>query len=312
MMKIYDDVNKIPAFKNAVLTIGTFDGVHKGHQKIIAQLKEEAKKNDGETVIITFYPHPRQVIKTDCKVELLNDFTEKAALLNDLGIDNLVCINFNDVFAELSAEKYIQDFLFKTFHPAKVVIGYDHRFGKGRTGDFGLLKKYGQDLGFEVVETPAQIQNMITISSTKIRKALSEGNVPVANNLLGYQYTLSGTVTKGNKLGRTIGFPTANIVLNSSDKLIPLNGVYAVQVTVNQSKFNGMMNIGFRPTVNGKTRTIEVNILDFDGDIYHQIIKVELIDYIRAEVKFNGIDALKEQLKIDKKAVNERLVQYFK
>ena len=307
MMKIYDDVDKIPAFKNAVLTIGTFDGVHKGHQKIIAQLKEEAKKSDGETVIITFYPHPRQVIKTDCTVELLNDFSEKAALLDALGIDNLVCINFNDVFAGMTAENYIKDFLYNTFYPAKIVIGYDHRFGKGRTGDFRLLEKIGQDLGFEVVETAAQIQDQVTVSSTKIRKALSEGNVQIANNLLGYHYSLSGTVTEGNKLGRTIGFPTANIALNSPEKLIPSNGVYAVQVIVNQLIYFGMMNIGFRPTINGKTRTIEVNIFNFDADIYNHQIRVELIEYIRAEVKFNGIDALKEQLNMDKKSVIEKL-----
>jgi len=299
-MKIFDDVNNIPPFKNAVLTIGTFDGVHKGHQKIIAQLKDEAKKIDGETVIITFYPHPRQVIKPDSKIEFLNDFKEKAALLEAAGIDNLVVINFNETFANLSAEEYINEFLLKTFHPRKIVIGYDHRFGKGRTGDFQLLKKYGANNSVAVKELSAQLLDQITISSTKIRNALYEGDITLANNLLGYIFSFSGKVVEGNKLGRTIGFPTANIQLDNEEKIIPLNGVYAVQLIVNQAIYNGMMNIGFRPTVDGKKRTIEVNIFDFEEDIYHQHVVVKLHRYIRSEVKFNGIDALKEQLNRDR------------
>ncbi len=306
-MKIFDDVNKIPPFKNAVLTIGTFDGVHKGHQKIIAQLKDEAKKIDGETVIITFYPHPRQVIKPDYKIEFLNDFKEKAALLEAEGVDNLVSINFNESFANLSAEEYINEFLIKTFHPHKIVIGYDHRFGKDRTGDFRLLEKSGSENGFEVTEISAHILDQITISSTKIRKALTEGEIELANNLLGYTFSLSGTVVEGNKLGRTIGFPTANIQMDCEEKIIPLNGVYAVQVIVNQSIQNGMMNIGYRPTVDGKKRTIEVNIFDFDADIYHQNMVVKLHHYIRPEVKFSGVDALKEQLSKDRLAVIDKL-----
>ncbi len=302
-MKIFDDVKNIPPFKNAVLTIGTFDGVHKGHQKIIAQLKEEAKKIGGETVIITFYPHPRQVVNPNYKIEFLNDFKEKASLLEAAGVDNLVTVNFDETFANISAEEYIQDFLINTFHPQKIVIGYDHKFGKGRTGDFRLLEKAGADNGFEVTEISEQVLDQVTISSTKIRKALSDGNIILANSQLGYIFNLSGKVVEGNKLGRTIGFPTANIQLTSEEKIIPLNGVYGVQVIVNQSIYNGMMNIGFRPTVNGKKRTIEVNIFDFDSDIYNETIEVKLLDYIRPEVKFNGVDALKEQLNKDKKEV---------
>jgi riboflavin kinase / FMN adenylyltransferase len=307
MMKIFDDVNNIPPFKNAVLTIGTFDGVHKGHQKIIAQLIDEAKKIDGETVIITFYPHPRQVIKPDSKIEFLNDIKEKAALLEAAGVDNLVVINFNDSFASLTAEEYINEFLIKTFHPKKIVIGYDHRFGKGRTGDYTLLEQAGAKNGFEVIELSAQLLDQITISSTKIRNALYEGDISLTNNLLGYIFSFSGKVVEGNKLGRTIGFPTANIVLDNEEKLIPLNGVYAVQVIVNQLVYNGMMNIGFRPTVDGKKRTIEVNIFDFDKDIYGETIVVKLLHYIRSEVKFNGVDALKEQLNKDRIAIKEVL-----
>ncbi len=306
-MKIFDDVNNIPPFKNAVLTIGTFDGVHKGHQKIIAQLINEAKKIDGETVIITFYPHPRQVIKPDSKIEFLNDIKEKAALLEAAGVDNLVVINFNDSFASLTAEEYINEFLIKTFHPKKIVIGYDHRFGKGRTGDYSLLEQAGAKNGFEVIELSAQLLDQITISSTKIRNALYEGDISLTNNLLGYIFSFSGKVVEGNKLGRTIGFPTANIVLDNEEKLIPLNGVYAVQVIVNQLIYNGMMNIGFRPTVDGKKRTIEVNIFDFDKDIYGETIVVKLLHYIRSEVKFNGVDALKEQLNKDRIAIKEVL-----
>ena len=306
-MKIFDDVNNIPPFKNAVLTIGTFDGVHKGHQKIIAQLINEAKKIDGETVIITFYPHPRQVIKPDSKIEFLNDIKEKAALLEAAGVDNLVVINFNDSFASLTAEEYINEFLIKTFHHKKIVIGYDHRFGKGRTGDYTLLEQAGAKNGFEVIELSAQLLDQITISSTKIRNALYEGDISLTNNLLGYIFSFSGKVVEGNKLGRTIGFPTANIVLDNEEKLIPLNGVYAVQVIVNQLIYNGMMNIGFRPTVDGKKRTIEVNIFDFDKDIYGETIVVKLLHYIRAEVKFNGVDALKEQLNNDRISVKEVL-----
>ncbi len=306
-MKIFDDVNNIPPFKNAVITIGTFDGVHKGHQKIIAQLIDEAKKIDGETVIITFYPHPRQVINPDSKIEFLNDIKEKATLLEAAGVDNLVVINFNESFANLSAEEYINEFLIKTFNPRKIVIGYDHRFGKGRTGDYTLLEQAGAKNGFEVIELSAQLLNQITISSTKIRNALYEGNISLANNLLGYTFSFSGKVVEGNKLGRTIGFPTANIQLDSEEKIIPINGVYAVQVIVNQSFYNGMMNIGFRPTVDGKKRTIEVNIFDFDQDIYGESIVVKLLHYIRSEVKFNGIDALKEQLNKDSIAVKDML-----
>ena len=306
-MKIFDDVNNIPPFKNAVITIGTFDGVHKGHQKIIAQLIDEAKKIDGETVIITFYPHPRQVINPDSKIEFLNDIKEKATLLEAAGVDNLVVINFNESFANLSAEEYINEFLIKTFNPRKIVIGYDHRFGKGRTGDYTLLEQAGAKNGFEVIELSAQLLNQITISSTKIRNALYEGNISLANNLLGYTFSFSGKVVEGNKLGRTIGFPTANIQLDSEEKIIPINGVYAVQVIVNQSFYNGMMNIGFRPTVDGKKRTIEVNIFDFDQDIYGESIVVKLLHYIRSEVKFNGIDALKEQLNKDSIVVKDML-----
>ena len=307
MMKIFDDVNNIPPFKNAVITIGTFDGVHKGHQKIIAQLIDEAKKIDGETVIITFYPHPRQVINPDSKIEFLNDIKEKATLLEAAGVDNLVVINFNESFANLSAEEYINEFLIKTFNPRKIVIGYDHRFGKGRTGDYTLLEQAGAKNGFEVIELSAQLLNQITISSTKIRNALYEGNISLANNLLGYTFSFSGKVVEGNKLGRTIGFPTANIQLDSEEKIIPINGVYAVQVIVNQLFYNGMMNIGFRPTVDGKKRTIEVNIFDFDQDIYGESIVVKLLHYIRSEEKFNGVDALKEQLHKDRIAVKDML-----
>jgi len=305
MMKIYDDVNNLPEFKNAILTIGTFDGVHLGHQKIIHQLVEDARRVGGETVIMTFNPHPRKIIQPDYPLEMLNDFEEKAALLEKFGIDNLVSIRFNEDFANMPAEDYVQNLIYNKFNPQKVIIGYDHHFGKGRTGNIDLLRTMGNNLGFEAYEISAQQLNELIISSTKIRKALHEGNIQLANNHLGYHYTLNGKVVEGNKIGRTIGFPTANIQLDSADKLIPMNGVYAVKVLVNELEYNGMMNIGLRPTVNGKSRTIEVNILDFDEDIYYQPIKVSLYEYIRGEVKFDGIESLKQQIAKDKETVKE-------
>ena len=267
--------------------------------------------------VLTFAPHPRQFFaernrRPELSPPQINGLRDKLSALSQAGIEQVVLARFNQKFADMSAESYIKDFLFNTFHPAKIVIGYDHRFGKGRTGDFRLMEKSARELGFEVIEISAQILNQVTISSTKIRTALSEGQVKTANSLLGYQFTLSGTVAEGNKLGRTIGFPTANIELDSTEKLIPLNGVYAVQVMVNQSNYTGMINIGLRPTVDGKKRTIEVNIFDFDADIYHQKITVKLMDYIRPEVKFEGIEALKEQLNKDRIDVKERFIHYYK
>jgi riboflavin kinase/FMN adenylyltransferase len=302
----YQELGQLPAFKNAVITIGTFDGVHLGHQQIITQLKEEAKAINGESVIISFYPHPRSVIAgTNSDVKLLTTLEEKIELLNISGIDHLVIIPFNLAFANQTAEEYISQFLVKLFHPHTIIIGYDHRFGKNRVGDYQLLVDFGKELGFAVKEIPEHILNEVVISSTKIRKALLNKDISTANKFLGYAYFFEGVVIKGNQLGRTIGYPTANLEINSTEKLIPGNGVYAVHASIleennRSSVLKGMMNIGVRPTIDGILRVIEVNLFDFDQDIYDNLLKVSIHSMLREEQKFSGLAALKEQLGVDK------------
>lgn len=309
-MNIFKDYHQLPVFKNPVVTIGTFDGVHKGHQKIIAQLKKEAEAINGETVIITFLQHPRNVVASNNPVQLLNDLEEKITLLEKEKIDNLVIVDFDEKFYSQSAQEYVEHFLVQKIHPACIIIGYDHKFGKDRSGNYLMLETYGKKYGFAVKEICAEMVKDATVSSTKIRNAIVEGLIENANELLGYHYFFSGKIVEGNKLGRTIGFPTANIEVKNLYKLIPANGVYAVYVYLNKDKSNrlkGMMNIGFRPTVGGTKRTIEVNIFDFDRDIYNEEITVEVIKFLRTEQKFSGIDALKAQLAKDKITAREIL-----
>ncbi|MDD2792499.1 MAG: bifunctional riboflavin kinase/FAD synthetase [Sediminibacterium sp.] len=301
-MKVHRElVGSLPDFRNAVVTIGSFDGVHLGHRKIIAQLKTEARKIDGETVIITFHPHPRKIISSvPGDIKLLNTLSEKIELLEKAGIDHLVVVPFDHAFASQSAEAYINDFLFRYFKPKLVIIGYDHRFGKGRVGDYALLEARGKELGFRVQEISEELLNEVVISSTKIRQALLDNEIELANEYLGYAYFFEGLVIEGNKLGRTIGYPTANLHMNAEDKLVPGNGVYAVEVRHNGSAYYGMMNIGLRPTVDGKKRVIEVNIFDFSQDIYGEELVISIRHYLRGEVKFNGLEELKAQLKTDR------------
>lgn len=317
-MKVHRELaGSLPEFKQAVVTIGTFDGVHLGHRQILSQLKEEAARIGGETVIITFHPHPRKIISSvPGDIKLLNTLPEKIGLLEKEGIDHLVVVPFDHVFANQTAEEYVKDFLYRYFRPHTVIIGYDHRFGKGREGDYHLMKTYGENLGFEVKEISEQLINEIVISSTKIRRALMENEVDTANEFLGYPYFFEGTVIEGNKLGRTIGYPTANLHVASEEKLIPGDGVYAVTCTtrppggMQSIAYKGMMNIGLRPTVDGKKRVIEVNIFDFDKDIYGQTLQVHLHSHLRGEVKFNGLDALKAQLEKDKSLATEKLARH--
>jgi riboflavin kinase/FMN adenylyltransferase len=324
-MKVYQELSTLPHFTNAVVTIGTFDGVHLGHRRIIQQLKETAENIGGETVIVTFHPHPRKIVSSvPSDIKLLNTLEEKIGLLAAAGIDHLVIVPFNHIFSNLTAEQYIKDFLWKYFKPHTIIIGYDHRFGKGREGDYHLMDQYATSLGFTVKEIPEQLWNEIIVSSTRIRESLLNSDIDTANKFLGYDYFFEGIVIEGNKLGRTIGYPTANLHIESEEKLIPGNGVYAVTVdsswTLDDSKsstishsplpinsYKGMMNIGVRPTVDGKKRMIEVNIFDFDADIYTQILKVHVKHYIRGEVKFNGLDELKAQLLKDKESAKEYL-----
>ena len=309
----YQESGAIPAFKNAVITIGTFDGVHLGHRQIITQLIEEAKNVGGETVIISFFPHPRSVITNSLtNVKLLGTLIEKIALLSSSGIDHLVIIPFNLEFANQSADEYISNFLVKLFHPHTIIIGYDHRFGKNRVGDYHLLVAYGKELGFAVKEIPEHILNEVVISSTKIRRALLDNDINTANKFLGYEYFFEGDVIKGNQLGRTIGYPTANLNVASDEKLIPGNGVYAVHASILEENkvpviLKGMMNIGVRPTVDGVLRVIEVNLFHFDQDIYGKTLKVSIHSYLRAEQKFSGLEALKEQLGKDQLMAEEAL-----
>jgi riboflavin kinase/FMN adenylyltransferase len=300
-MKVYKDINHLPQFKNTVVTIGTFDGVHLGHTQIIDQLIKEAALIDGTPVLITFFPHPKQVIETIQKpLYTLNTPEEKYKLLYSKGIDNIVVVPFTKAFAEQPALNYIKDFLVDKLNPATIIIGYDHRFGKNREGDYKLFEKEALNYQFKVKEIPEHVLQDVTVSSTKIREALLNGDIETAKIFLGYEYFFSGKVIEGNKLGRTIGYPTANLELEDANKLIPANGVYAVDTEVAGKKYKGMMNIGVRPTVDGTKRVIEVNIFNFDTDIYGETIKVIIKKRLRSEVKFNGLDELKAQLAKDK------------
>jgi riboflavin kinase / FMN adenylyltransferase len=321
-MVVHTDIENLSFFKNVVITIGTFDGVHTGHLQIIHQLAKEATNINGESVIITFHPHPRMVIDAASQaplrrnyeeLKLLNTLSEKIELLQNQDIDRLVIVPFTIAFSEQSAEEYIRDFLVSKFHPHTIIIGYDHHFGKNRQGDYKLLEAYQSEYNFKVKEIPEHVLHNITISSTRIRHALEKGDINTANEYLGYSYFFEGTVIEGDKLGRTLGYPTANILVTDKNKLVPGDGVYAVEVSINEplgspdsihGRFNillkGMMNIGVRPTVEGSKRAIEVNIFDFDTSIYGQTIRIYVHYFLRYEIKFNGLEALKEQLHADK------------
>jgi len=313
-MKIHYDLKKLPPFHKAIVTTGAFDGVHTGHQKIISRMQEIAKAVNGETIIVTFHPHPRKVISSiPGEIKQLTSLEERIDLLKETGIDHLVVVNFDYQFSNLSASQYIKDFLFDHFKPHTIIVGYDHRFGNGRNGNFDLLKETGQTLNFQVEQINEQLVNDEIVSSTHIRNYLAEKNIVKANELLGHPYTFEGFVVRGNQLGRTIGFPTANLHINNEEKLIPNDGVYAVKVKGNccdHKIYGGMMNIGVRPTVDGQKKVIEVNIFDFDKDIYEQNLTVLVFDYIRGEVKFNGLEALKEQLNKDRIAAAAILQKY--
>ena len=304
-MNEYQDFHSIEKIHHPVITIGTFDGVHIGHQKIIKQLNEEAEKVNGESVLFTFYPHPRMVLYPESHgIKLIQTQEEKLAKLQKMGLKNCIVFPFTFEFSRMTALEFVRDFLVNKLHVKKLVIGYDHQFGKNREGSIQFLKDICDTYDFEVIEIPAQDIDEVNVSSTKIRDAILKGNIEKANDYLGDLFELSGTVVKENQLGRTIGYPTANIVLNSELKLIPGNGVYAVRVLVRGTWFDGMMNIGMRPTVSSNGgRTIEVNIFDFDETIYDETVTVQFLSKWRDEQKFNGLDELKNQLKIDEETI---------
>jgi riboflavin kinase/FMN adenylyltransferase len=313
-MKVHYDLTSLPQFKDAIVTMGAFDGVHKGHQQIIQRMKQLAQNVQGETIIITFHPHPRKVISSvPGEIKQLSNIKERIQLLEAAGIDHLVIIKFDYSFSNMSAEQYVEDFLYHYFKPNTVIVGYDHHFGKGRNGNIELLKTMGSRLHFQVEEIHEQLVQNEIISSTLIRNYISDQQIKKANDLLGYAYSFEGFVVRGNQLGRTIGYPTANLHINDEEKLIPANGVYAVKVKgecTNHDMVEGMMNIGIRPTVDGQKKVIEVNIFNFDQDIYEQYITVFVYEFIRGEVKFNGLDALKDQLHHDKITATKMLVEH--
>ena len=299
-LKTFTSINSYKSSKKTIVTIGTFDGVHLGHFQILKKLVENSKVEDCESLVLTFFPHPRMVLQENSEIKLLNTIAEKSILLEKIGIDNLIIHPFDKEFSRLTAEEFVEEILIKKFNVHKIVIGYDHRFGRNRTANFETLQEFGVQYGFEVEQITAQQINDISISSTKIRTAIIEGNINLANQYLGYNYSITGTIVKGKQLGRTIGFPTANIKIAEDYKLIPKNGVYIVKCNINEKHYFGMMNIGNRPTVDGTNTTIEINIFDFDQEIYDEQITVEFLDFIRDEQKFDSIDELKNQIQKDK------------
>ena len=300
-MKVYTQIEDFRNIKNPVVTTGTFDGVHLGHQKIISRLIDVAKEEQGETVLLTFYPHPRMVLfPDDNELKLLNTQQEKIRLLENYGIDHLIIYPFTKEFSRLTSVEFVRNILVNSLQTKRLVIGYNHHFGRNREGSFEHLKEFGPVYGFDVEEIPAKDIDHIEISSTKIRQALQAGEVEVAATYLGHTYSVNGKVVQGKQLGRTIGYPTANILMEDKYKLIPADGVYAVKVELNGVMYQGMLNVGNNPTIEGKGRSLEVNIFDFDQNIYGDEATIYFIERLRDEVKFNGLDELKAALAKDK------------
>ncbi len=309
-MKIYTDIERFKKPDFATVTVGTFDGLHIGHQKIIERMKETARKNNGETVLVTFDPHPRLALYPDSQnLKFINTVERKFRLLDKFGIDNLIIIPFTKEFAKTSSDDFVKKYLVDKIGVKELIIGYDHHFGSNREGHFENLKALGNKYGFTVEEIKAQFIDGVAVSSTKIRNALMEGNIKKANKMLGYEYSITGIVVEGNKIGRTIGFPTANIDIEDKYKLIAAGGVYACKVKWNDKIYAGMGNIGTRPTIGINGLVTEVHIFDFDNDIYGDEITIYFIDRIRDEIKFANLDELKKQLEKDKEVVKKLLTK---
>jgi riboflavin kinase/FMN adenylyltransferase len=299
-LKTFTSISDFSSTKKSIVTIGTFDGVHIGHKKILEKVIQNAVAQDCESVVLSFFPHPRMVLQADSDIKLLNTVEEKILLLEKAGIDNIIIHPFSQEFSRLTAEEFVKTILIDRLNIQKIIIGHDHRFGRNRTADIDDLIQFGEKYNFEVEQISAQEINEIAISSTKIRNAIIDGNVSLAKNYLGYNYFFSGTVVQGKQLGRTIGFPTANIEIEENYKLIPKIGVYIVKSFFKNQEIFGMMNIGNRPTVNGENQTIEVNFFNFDENIYNQKLTITILDRIRDEQKFASLDDLKFQLNQDK------------
>ncbi|MDR2222472.1 MAG: bifunctional riboflavin kinase/FAD synthetase [Flavobacteriaceae bacterium] len=309
-MKTFSSISDFVSDKKVVVTLGTFDGVHIGHQMIIKKIVDAAQRTEAESLVLTFFPHPRMVLKQDNSIQLLNTLEEKRELLEALNLDNLVVQKFDYEFSQLTAEEFVKEVLVEKFNISKIIIGYDHRFGKNRTADFKDLERFGKQYGFEVEEISAQEIDHVSISSTKIRTALDEGAISLANEYLGYEYYFSGVVVHGKKLGRQLGFPTANISVSETYKLIPKYGVYIVKSYIDGEWVKGMMSVGVNPTFEGHPYTIEVNYLDWDGDLYDKQLKIVILDRIRDEAKFESLDALVEQLKDDERCTRNFFTTY--
>ena len=302
-MRVFDHIDDFEKPDYSVVTIGTFDGVHIGHQTILKRLVADAKKNNGKSILITFWPHPRFILKKDDdKLKLLSTFAEKVKLLEEIGVDYILKIAFTPEFSNLSADQFVQDILVNKAGTNHLFIGYDHHFGNNREGNIQFLQENSAKYGFQVNEISKQEIDHVGVSSTKIRSALETGEIHLANSLLGRNYSITGKVVDGNKKGRSIGFPTANIEISEKYKLLPADGAYAIRALVKGQTFQGMLNIGFKPTVNGTSRSIEAHLFNFGEDIYGEEITVEFIKSLRKEMKFASIDDLKNQLKIDKEA----------
>jgi len=293
-----------------VVTVGTFDGVHVGHKKIIDKIVANATANDLKSTILTFFPHPRMVLQQASDLKLLNTLEEKISILKETGLDQLIIHPFTKEFSRLTAEEYVKEVLVESINAKKVIIGYDHRFGRNRTATIDDLIKFGEKYKFDVEQISVEEVNEVSVSSTKIRVALEEGNIKTANTFLGYSYMLTGIITKGKGLGKQIDFPTANIHIKEEYKLIPKIGVYVVKSEYNNKTIYGMMNIGYNPTVNGEKKTIEVHFLDFDEDLYDKEIRVELLERLRDEKRFDSIEDLKKQLIKDKEATLAFIANY--
>lgn len=308
-MKVFKNISEIKNLKGSVITIGTFDGVHLGHQKIIKRLNEIKEKSGLQTFIFTFDPHPRKVLFPEQKdLKLITNTSEKLELLAQFGIDNVLVFPFSKEFSQMPPHQYISEIICSRLNTKYIVIGYDHRFGANREGSIETFKELSVEFDFIVEEISAQEINQLNVSSTRIRKAIDEGDIKTANDFLGYPFFISGIVVGGKKLGRTIGYPTANIKIEDSDKLIPKIGVYAVRVTHNHKTYNGMLNVGYNPTTDSDNAIkVEVNIFNFDLEIYDETIKVEFIERIRDEEKFANLEELKIALAFDKQKVLDLL-----
>ena len=293
-MKVNKDLKNAISSQPSILTLGTFDGVHKGHRKIISNLKSEAKRNNLRSIILTFFPHPRNIVSSEI-IKSISTIDEKIKIFSDLGIDELIIQKFDKSFASMDAKEFIE-LLVNNLKIKKIIVGYNHRFGKNRSADINVLKDFSLKYDFEVLEIKAFEVENIKISSTKIRDAIQQGNIKLCNNYLGYNFNINGDVVKGKSIGKSLGFPTANIKIVEEYKIMPKNGVYLVRCFFEKEKLYGMMNIGFNPTFGSNDKTLEVNIFDFDKDLYGETIRIEFLNFIREEIKFENVELLQNQL----------------